>query len=170
MKTRFSLLVIISLLLIGCKSKNTIAIMMIEKEIQFNANKEKVWGLLTNPTITKQYMYGCEVISDWEVESLILWKGQTEDGKEVTYVKGKIVECKKGELVTFTMFDPNMEIEDIPENYLSLTYDLKEKNNKTILKLTQGNFATVALGEKRYKESLKGWEMVIPIMKQIVEK
>ncbi|MBG6129249.1 uncharacterized protein YndB with AHSA1/START domain [Aquimarina sp. EL_43] len=169
MKTRFSLLVISSLLLIGCKSKNTTAIMMIEKEIQFNVNKEKVWELLTNPTITKQYMYGCEVISDWKVGNPIFWKGLTEDSKEVIYVKGKIVEYKKGELVTFTMFDPNMEIEDIPENYLSLTYYLKEKNNKTTLKLTQGNFATVALGEKRYEESLKGWEMVIPVMKQIVE-
>ncbi|EZH74073.1 hypothetical protein ATO12_14455 [Aquimarina atlantica] len=169
MKTRFSLLIIASLLLIGCKSKNSTAIMMIEKEIQFNANKEKVWELLTNPAITKQYMYGCEVLSDWEIGGSIFWKGQTEDGKEVTYVKGKIVEYKKGKRVTFTMFDPNMEIEDIPENYLSLTYDLKEKNNKTILKLTQGNFATVALGEKRYEESLKGWEMVIPTMKQIVE-
>ena len=42
------------LLLIGCKSKNTNEIMIIEKEVQFNVAKEKVWDLLTNPSLTKE--------------------------------------------------------------------------------------------------------------------
>lgn len=169
MKTRFPF-IMISLLLVGCKSKHTNEIMMIEKEEQFSTTKEKVWDLLTNPVMTKEYMFGCEIISDWKVGSPILWKGQTEDGKEIIYVKGNIIEFKEGSKVTFTMFDPNMKLDDIPENYLNLTYELEEKNNKTILKLTQGNFASVADGKKRYEESLKGWEMVIPIMKTVIEK
>lgn len=169
MTTRFSL-IIIFLLLIGCKSKNENEIMMIVKEVQFSVPKEKVWDLLTNPAMTKEYMFGCEVISDWKVGNPILWKGQTEGGKEIIYVKGSIIEFKQGRRVTFTMFDPNMKLDDIPENYLNLTYELEEKGNKTILKLTQGNFASVADGKKRYEESLKGWEMIIPIMKQIAEK
>lgn len=168
MTTRFSLIMIF-LLLIGCKSKNTNEIMMIEKKVQFSVTKEKVWDLLTNPAITKEYMFGCEVISDWKVDNPILWKGQTEDEKEIIYVKGRIIEFEKGRKVTFTMFDPNMKLDDIPENYLNLTYELEEKGNKTILKLTQGNFASVSDGKKRYEESLKGWEMIIPIMKQIAE-
>lgn len=170
MTTRRFSLIIIFLLLIGCKSKNTNEIMMIEKEVQFSVPKEKVWDLLTNPAMTKEYMFGCEVISDWKVGNPIFWKGQTEDGKEIIYVKGSIIEFKKNRKVTFTMFDPNMKLDDIPENYLNLTYELEEKGNKTILKLTQGNFASVADGKKRYEESLKGWEMIIPIMKQIAEK
>jgi len=169
MITRFSLIMIV-LLLIGCKSKNKNEIMIIEKEVQFDVSKEKVWNLLTNPEFTKEYMFGCEVISDWKVGDSIIWKGLTEDGKEIIYVKGSIIEVEQGRKVTFTMFDPNMELDDIPENYLNLTYELKEKGNSTILKLTQGNFATVGDGKKRYEESLKGWEMVIPIMKQIAKK
>ncbi len=145
-------------------------IMMIAKEVQFNVSKEKVWELLTNPALTKEYMYGCEVISEWQVGKPIFWKGQTEDGKEIIYVKGKILEYIEGQKVTFTMFDPNLKLDDIPENYLNLTYELKGDNNTTTFRLTQGNFASVANGKKRYDESLKGWEMVIPIMKQIVEK
>lgn len=156
-------------LIISCKSKNTNVIMKIEKEIQFNVKKEKIWKLLTDPKMTKQYMFGCEVLSKWEIDSPIFWKGYTEEGKEVTYVKGKIIECERGNKVTFTMFDPNLGIEDIPENYLNLTYELTEINNKTVLKLTQENFDIVANGKKRYEESLKGWEMVIPIMKQLIE-
>lgn len=169
MKTRFSLMIMF-LLLMSCKSKHTNEIMMIKKEVQFNSAKEKIWDLLTNPVMTKEYMFGCEVISDWKVGSPILWRGQTEDGKEIIYVKGNIIEFEKGSKVTFTMFDPNMKLDDIPENYLNLTYELEEKDNKTILKLSQGNFASVADGKKRYEESLKGWEMIIPIMKQITER
>ncbi len=166
---RFSLLIIL-LLLISCKSKNSNEIMMIEKKVQFSVPKEKVWDLLTNPAMTKEYMFGCEVISNWKIGSPILWKGQTEDGKEIIYVKGSIIEFIDGQKVTFTMFDPNMKLDDVPENYLNLTYELKEMDDKTILKLTQGNFASVADGKKRYEESLKGWEMTIPMMKQIAEK
>lgn len=164
----YSLLVI--LLVIGCKSKKTNEIMMIEKEVLFNAPKEKVWNLLTNPDVTKEYMFGCEVLSDWKIGSPILWKGQTEDGKEIIYVKGNIIDVIAGQKVTFTMFDPNMQLDDVPENYLNLTYELKEMDDKTLLKLTQGNFASVADGKKRYEESLKGWEMILPLMKQIAEK
>ena len=144
--------------------------MIIEKEVQFNATKAQVWDLLTNPAMTKQYMFGCEIISDWKIGSSILWKGLTEDGKEIIYVKGNIIDFNDGIKFSFTMFDPNMEIEDIPENYLELTYDLKEKDNVTTLKLTQGNFASVDNGKKRYEESMKGWEMVIPMMIQLIEK
>jgi uncharacterized protein YndB with AHSA1/START domain len=170
MTTRRFYLLIMILLLIGCKSKNTNEIMMIEKKVQFNVPKEKVWNLLTNPAVTKEYMFGCEVISDWKIGSPILWKGKTEDGKEIIYVKGRIIEVIAGQKVTFTMFDPNMKLDDVPENYLNLTYELKEMDDKTILKLTQGDFASVSDGKKRYEESLKGWEMTIPMMKQIAEK
>jgi uncharacterized protein YndB with AHSA1/START domain len=170
MTTRRFYLLIMILLLIGCKSKNTNEIMMIEKKVQFNVPKEKVWNLLTNPAVTKEYMFGCEVISDWKIGSPILWKGETEDGNEIIYVKGSIIEVIAGQKVTFTMFDPNMKLDDVPENYLNLTYELKEMDDKTILKLTQGNFASVSDGKKRYEESLKGWEMTIPMMIQIAEK
>ncbi|MGB6154154.1 MAG: SRPBCC domain-containing protein [Pricia sp.] len=95
--------------------------MIIRKEVEFNTSKERVWDLLTNPEMTKQYMLGCEVLSDWTVGSTIIWKGKTEDGQEITHVKGNITEIVDGEKVTFTMLDPNMGIRDIPENYVDLT-------------------------------------------------
>ncbi|MEM7484607.1 MAG: SRPBCC domain-containing protein [Bacteroidota bacterium] len=66
--------------------------MVIKKEVLLKVNKEKVWSLLTNPEMTKQYMFGCEVLSDWNLGNKIIWKGLTEDGKEVIYVKGEIIE------------------------------------------------------------------------------
>jgi len=139
-------------------------------EYDFKIERSALWDLLTNPEMTKQYMFGSEVISNWEVGSSVLWKGLTEDQKEILYVKGEVTEIQMGEKVTFTMFDPNIGVEDVPENYVSLTYELKDIEGGTRLLLTQGDFATVANGKGRMEDSAKGWEMVLPAMKELVEK
>lgn len=140
----------------------------IHKEIVFNASQEKVWDLLTNPEMTKKYMFGCEVISTWEAGSSILWNGLTEDGKEITYVKGEVTAIDPGKLVSFTMLDPNMGIADIPENYVNMTYDLESVEGGTVLKLVQGDFSGVENGEKRYQESIGAWDMVITLMQKVM--
>ncbi|WP_075344536.1 SRPBCC domain-containing protein [Tenacibaculum agarivorans] len=143
-------------------------LMIIKKTVDFNSNKEEVWDLLTNPEKTKQYMFGCEVLSEWNIGSQIIWKGKTENGQEIIHVKGEITEIKNGEKVSFTMLDPNIGIKDIPENYVKLTYELNESESGTIFKLTQ-EFEGIENAEKRYEESISGWNMVIDVMKKLVE-
>jgi uncharacterized protein YndB with AHSA1/START domain len=143
-------------------------LMINRKEVWFNSTSEKVWGLLTNPEMTKQYMFGCEVLSEWDKGSQIIWKGLTEDGEEVIYVKGEITEIVNGEKVSFTMLDPNMGIKDIPENYVNLTYELSQLENGTKLTIIQGDFNGTENAEKRYEESKVGWDMIIPLMKKIM--
>ena len=169
MNFKLSILMML-LLLLGCNSKKENEIMVIKKEIQFNAKKEKVWNLLTNPEMTKQYMFGCEVLSDWNLGNKIIWKGLTENGKEVIYVKGNITEIVQDKIVSFTMFDPNIGIKDIPKNYVNLTYELTELENGTKLTIIQGDFKGAEDAEKRFEESKAGWDMVIPLMKEIIEK
>lgn len=142
--------------------------LIIEKEIVFEADQETVWKLLTDPQMTKQYMFGCEVISDWKVGSPVLWNGLTEDGKEITYVKGEVIEVDLGNSVTFSMLDPNMGIPDIPENYVNLKYELKAQEGKTIVVLRQGDFSGAERGVSRYEDSNKGWDMVIELMKKVL--
>ncbi len=142
---------------------------IIRKEIDFSASKEQVWDLVTNPQMTKQYMFGCEVLSDWQLGSAVIWKGKTEDGKEVVYVKGNITAVQPGQEVTFTMLDPNSGIEDIPENYVHLTYKVTPIENGARLLINQVYSKSAADAEKRYKESLTGWDMVIEVMKKLIE-
>ena len=141
--------------------------MIIEKQVIFEASEEKVWDLLTNPKMTKQYMFGCEVHSDWKVGDSINWIGTTEEGKEIVYVKGEIVAIEEGRKVTLTMLDPNIGIADIPKNYAQLTYELASSDKGTLLTIKQ-NFEGTENAEKRYNESLNGWDMVIEVMKKIM--
>jgi uncharacterized protein YndB with AHSA1/START domain len=87
-------------------------------------------------------------------------------------VKGSIVEIKPNERLVYTVIDPNNpNIPDIPENYLNVTYSLSEANGQTKLTVTQGDYATVADGEKRYKESYNeglGWDPILVQIKALV--
>jgi uncharacterized protein YndB with AHSA1/START domain len=143
----------------------------VKNEISINAPSSKVWDALTNPEQTKKYMFGCEAISDWKPGSPLLWKGIWE-GKEMVFVKGKIVKIEPGKFLSYTTIDPNSTIEDIPENYLTVTYSLSDKNGQTIFTVTQGNYATVADGEKRYNEAYnggEGWNPILVEIKKLVE-
>jgi uncharacterized protein YndB with AHSA1/START domain len=142
--------------------------LIVRKTIKLNASVSEVWEALTNPEITKKYMFGSEVVSDWKVGSSLEWKGMSE-GKEVVYVKGNIVEIVQGRLLQFTTFDPNSRLEDIPSNYTTVKYELSRENDHTVLSITQGDFAEIADGEKRHNDTVKGWDFALKGLKDLLE-
>lgn len=146
--------------------------LIIKNTIHINAPTSKVWNALVNPEQTKKYMFGCEALSDWKPGSPLLWKG-TWEGKEMIFVKGSIVAIEPEKFLAYTVIDPNNPaIPDIPENYLTVTYSLSHENGETILTVTQGDYARVAEGEKRYKDSYnngEGWNPILLQIKKLVE-
>jgi uncharacterized protein YndB with AHSA1/START domain len=145
--------------------------LIVKNTIIINAPASKVWDALTNPEQTKKYMFGCEAVSDWKVGSPLLWKANYE-GKDMVFVKGEIAKITPGKLLAYTTIDPNSNIEDIPQNYLTVTYELVSENGQTIFTVTQGNYKTVADGEKRYREAYnngEGWNPILIEIKKLVE-
>ena len=146
--------------------------LQIKNNITINAPAKKVWDVLTNPEQTKKYMFGCETVSDWKAGSTLEWKGNYE-GKEMVFVKGKIADIIPEKLLVYTTIDPNnAAMKDSPENYLTVTYNLKEENGVTVLTVTQGDYNKVADGESRYKEAYnngEGWNPILVEIKKIAE-
>jgi uncharacterized protein YndB with AHSA1/START domain len=145
--------------------------LFVKNSIAIDAPPEKVWDVLTNPDQTKKYMFGCETVSDWKPGSTLLWKGKYE-GKEMVFVKGDIVDIDPGKYLAYTTIDPNSTIDDISENYLTVTYSLSEDNGQTLLTVTQGVYTKVADGERRYKEASnngEGWNPILVEIKKIAE-
>lgn len=144
----------------------------IKNDISIKAPAAKVWDWLVDPEKTKQYMFGCETVSDWKQGSSLLWRGQYE-GKDVIFVEGKILQIQPGKLLSYTAIDPNAPYPHIPQNYLTITYDLEEKNGQTTFRVSQGDYTKVADGEKRYEESYnngEGWNPILVQIKELVEK
>lgn len=140
--------------------------------ISINAPVSIVWDALINPEQTKKYMFGCETVSDWKKGSTLIWK-MIHEGKEFIPVKGHVVEIEPNKFLAYTVIDPHSAtIPDIPENYLTVTYSLESKENQTILTVTQGDYNTVAEGEKRYKETYnngEGWNPILIEIKKLLE-
>ena len=145
--------------------------LIVKSEIKIQAPVAKVWDALVNPEQTKKYMFGCETVSDWKPGSPLLWKGSHE-GKEMIFVKGNIVSIDPGRYLAYTTIDPNAAMEDIPENYLTVTYELTPQQDQTLLTVTQGDYNKVAEGQKRYEESYnngEGWNPILVEIKKQVE-
>lgn len=146
--------------------------LVVNSTITINAPAAKVWDALTNPQQTKKYMFGCEATSDYKVGSPLTWEG-VFDGTLVVAVTGSIVAIEEGKYLAYTTFDPNnAAMENIPENYLTVTYTLTEENGSTRLDVTQGDYNKVAEGEKRYADAYnggEGWNPILVEIKKMVE-
>ena len=128
----------------------------ITRKLILNASTKQVWNALTTPSETKKFMFNCEAQSDWTIEGDIKWKGNFngyESGE-----KGIILELIKNEHLKYSSIDPNLGIEDIPENYLHITYDLREIDDKTELTTKIENFNN---DPERIGHIAKGWDNIV---------
>lgn len=131
--------------------------------ISVQASADKVWDALTNPEKIKLYFFGTNAVSDWKVGSPLLFKGVWE-GKE--YVdKGIILKSDPPNLFQFNYFSSFSGLEDSPDNYAVITYQLIEKNGTTELSVFQDGIDT----EERKKHSEENWKSVMNGLKKLVE-
>ena len=135
----------------------------VRKSIKINADKAKVWDALVNPEKIKLYLYGTETISDWKVGYPIVFQGVWEG---VTYRdKGTIMEYIPEQKLKYDYWSSFSKLEDKPENYQQITFDLMSQDKETILTLTQENVPN----QEAKEHSEANWGMVLDQLKQIVE-
>jgi len=120
--------------------------------VDIAAPPEKVWRALTEPALTRLYMFGCEALSDWTPGSPLVWRGEWE-GKAMVFVTGRVVTFDPPRVLAYTTFDPNGGLADVPENHVTMTCALAPLGAGTRLSLSQGDFAKVQDGEKRFADA-----------------
>jgi uncharacterized protein YndB with AHSA1/START domain len=131
--------------------------------IIIDASPSKVWESLTTPELIKQYFFGTNAESDWKVGSPITFKGSWQ-GKE--YIdKGVILDSIPNKLFRYTYWGSMSGIEDKPENYVNITYNISETPNGTMLEITQDN-----IPDEKMKEHSEGnWRKVLEELKNLLE-
>jgi uncharacterized protein YndB with AHSA1/START domain len=127
-----------------------------------NAPIEKVWDALTNPEIVKQYLFGTEMITTWKVGDDIICKGEWEGQPYLD--KGKVLEYVQNENLSHTYLSSWSGMEDKPENYLFVGYEVLPTENGTELIISQTNY-----DEERAKHSEGNWASLIDEMKKLIE-
>lgn len=79
--------------------------------------------------------------------------------------KGTILRSHPGACLEYSYWSPWSGMEDKPENYSNVKYELKEKGSGTVLSLRQVGFAN----EKAHAHAEGGWDMVFKGLKDLVE-
>src|SRR4051794_18542976 len=93
--------------------------------INIRASSSTVWSALTSPEMIRQYFFGTEAISEWQEGSPIVFRGEWE-GKSYED-KGTVLIAVPHKLFRYDFWSSMSGIEDIPENYQVITYELFEE-------------------------------------------
>ena len=102
-------------------------------KIMISSTPEKVWEALTKPELVKQWQYGSDIDTDWQVGSEIrftsVWEGNTYEQW------GKVLEFSPHSSIRYSLFAPSPGIEDKPENYFTMSYILTSKDGLISLEI-----------------------------------
>ena len=127
------------------------------------SSPSSVWKALIDPEIVKQYMYGAEVYSDWQVGSSITYKGVWE-GRPYED-KGTILEIIPERVLSYTYWSPLSGTDDFEDNYAHVTYHVSEYDDETTLTITQDNLET----DEAVVAAEENWMKVAGNIKRILE-
>jgi uncharacterized protein YndB with AHSA1/START domain len=132
--------------------------------IRIDAPVSTVWKALTTPSMIKQYFFGTNAISDWKEGSPLIFRGEWKGKKYED--KGTILKVVPQKLFRYTYWSSMSGIEDKPENYVTITYELAERNNGTYLSVKQENIPD----EKMRQHSEENWNTVLGELKEFLER
>ena len=144
--------------------------LFVNKTIEINAPVSKVWNALTKREFTDQWASeftgGAEfhIESDWTLGSPVLWTGQNGN----VIVQGNVTALEPEKFLRFTVFDVYVEKPPVTEED-GITYKLTKQDGKTLLKISQGDFSTMAEGEKYRDMSAVIWDRVLLKVKGLAE-
>ncbi len=132
--------------------------------VHINSASSTIWDALTKPELIEQYFFGTRVQSDWKVGNPIIFKGEWE-GKEYTE-KGIILKNEPEKVLQYNYFNPLSGLEDVPENYAIITFELTKENKGITLTVSQDKIAS----PEAKHDSEQNWGKVLTGLKELVEK
>lgn len=134
-----------------------------KSSITINASGERVWEALTTPGLIKQWFFGVDTETDWNVGSPIVHRGEYQ-GKPYED-KGVITRFEPPRLFEHTHWSPVSGKPDSPEHYQVVTWELSEHDGGTELTISEHN-----LPSQQAKEvSEQSWRMVLGNLKALLE-
>lgn len=132
--------------------------------IRINASADKVWEALIDPMVVKKYLHNTTMETDWTVGSQIKWTGEWKGKPYVD--KGTVLQFKPKKILSTSHWSPMSGIEDKPENYHIVTYELSSNGGLTTLTLTQSNCPTQKAANNMINN---GWKPILQAIKSLLE-
>jgi uncharacterized protein YndB with AHSA1/START domain len=106
-----------------------------DSTVKILALAKKVWRALTEPALVKQWQYGSDLLTTWEVGTSIVFRNEWNG--QVFEQKGAVLEFLPESRLKYSLFVPRPDLQDIPEHYFFMIYELAETSGATTLLVRQ---------------------------------
>lgn len=144
----------------------------VEKQVDVNASARRVWGILTEKEMTGEWASEfspggprLQLESDWDYGSPVLWKDQ----KGAVIVEGAVTAIEPYTLLRYSVFNaegPRPQVS--PED--GITFKLTERDGRTRLWVSQGDFSSMSEGAKYRNMSAEIWDRALARIKRLAER
>jgi uncharacterized protein YndB with AHSA1/START domain len=131
--------------------------------IQIDAPPERVWEALTTPQQIKQWFFGVDTESDWQVGSSLVHRGEYQG--ETYEDKGEIIEVDPPRRFVHTHWSPMSGLPDAPEHAQRVTWTLEPSEGGTALTVGETNLPS----EDAKAISDQSWPRALEALRGLVE-
>ncbi len=128
---------------------------------EISASPDQVWKALTDASMVKQYFFGTELKTTWEVGTPIIFSGEYEGQAYVD--KGTVLEYKENEFLSYNYLSSWTDLPDSEENYLIISYKVEPIATGTKLTITQTNYDA-----EKAQHSESSWGSIMDEMKKLL--
>jgi uncharacterized protein YndB with AHSA1/START domain len=129
-----------------------------------HATREQVWRALTEPALVKQYLFGTQLETTWQIGSPLVFRGEWE-GKAYED-RGTVLAFEPMRALAYDYWSSFSGHEDKPELRQVIRFALEEQGDGVKLSVEQTNVDTQA----RADHSGENWRAVLAKLKELVEK
>jgi uncharacterized protein YndB with AHSA1/START domain len=129
--------------------------------VNIRAPAKKVWWALTDPGLVKQWQYGSDLQTTWEIGTSIVFRNEWNG--QVFEQKGTVLEFSPESRLKYSLFFPRPDLRDIPEHHFFMTYELTEGDGTTSLLVRQEDPRPSSPGEAEEGPD------VLSVLKELVE-
>lgn len=139
--------------------------LQVAESIIINVSASRMWDVLTNPEIIREYLFGTQTVTDWKVGSDIVFQGEYQGHKYRDH--GVIKENDFHKRIAYSYWSGFSGLEDKPENYSMVIYDLEPiDTTHTKFTWTQKGYSD----ETRQAHSQSGMKDFLEQIKGIAER
>jgi uncharacterized protein YndB with AHSA1/START domain len=131
--------------------------------ITIDAPIEDVWKAVTTPALIKQWFFGVDTETDWQVGGTLVHRGEYQ-GKPYED-RGEILQFDPPKLLVHTHWSDLSGKPDSPEHYQEVSWALAQRNGATELTITERNLPS----EEAKAVSEESWRMVLENLKSVLE-
>lgn len=128
-----------------------------------HCTRRELWDALTQPELIKQYFFGTHTSTTWEPGTPIRFDGEWQGN---TYTdKGTVLAYNTQEILQYDYWSSMGGKEDLPENYMIITYRVGGEDGNVTVTVLQENIAD----ENTRDHAINNWKTVLEALKKMLE-